>query len=97
VNLKVLDTPAKEIILEIEQKIEEFNIAHWEIKEKKPLAVVLTNEKDELIFLIQGFCSCVCCIKFCCHSARDWRNPDFRDEKQTSISMLTGCRQSLPA
>jgi GNAT superfamily N-acetyltransferase len=47
-KLKVLDKPTKELILEIDNKIEEYNLAHWEVKERIPLAVVLLNEKNEL-------------------------------------------------
>ena len=48
-NLKVFEKPSKDIIFNIDKKIEEYNFAHWEVKEKFPLAVVLFGEKNELL------------------------------------------------
>jgi GNAT superfamily N-acetyltransferase len=48
-KIKVMDSPPKELISEIERRIEEFNLEHWEVKEKKPIAIEVRDEKNELL------------------------------------------------
>ena len=48
-KIRVVDSPSKELISEIEQKIEEFNLAHWEITERKPVVIEVRGEKNELL------------------------------------------------
>jgi GNAT superfamily N-acetyltransferase len=48
-KLEVVNNPRKELLADIEKKIEAFNLAHWEVKERSPLAVVITDEQANLI------------------------------------------------
>lgn len=48
-KIKVVHQPSKQLITEIEHKIEEFNLKHWEVKERVPIAIELRNEKNDLI------------------------------------------------
>ena len=50
-NMKLIlvDSPDAELISFFDKKIEEFNLQHWEVKEKKPLAVKVMNEKNEIV------------------------------------------------
>jgi len=49
VNLQLIESPSAELVAEIDQKLEAFNLAHWEVKSKKPVAVVLNDEKGNLL------------------------------------------------
>ncbi len=48
-KIEVVDKPPKELIAAIEKKIEEFNLASWEVKEQVSLAVAVYGEKQELL------------------------------------------------
>jgi len=49
VEIKVIDSPSKELIAEIESKIEAFNSGHWEVKERKPLAIEVRDSNNVLV------------------------------------------------
>ena len=42
--LKVIDAPSNALFEEIKDRIREFNVEHWDVKEKKPLLVMLEDE-----------------------------------------------------
>lgn len=46
--MQIIDNPAKELLAEIDLKIEGFNQEHWASQQKKPLALVLYNDENEL-------------------------------------------------
>lgn len=48
-NIELIDEPDRELIEFLDQKIAEFNWAHWEVSERKPLAVQIKNEQGEII------------------------------------------------
>lgn len=48
-EFSVVDQPTKELIDFFDKRIEEFNVARWEIKEKKPIAVKVTDEHGKII------------------------------------------------
>lgn len=48
-KIQIIDKPSKELTDLIDKKIEEFNLKHWEVKEKKPIALVMNDEKGNLI------------------------------------------------
>ena len=48
-NIEVIDVPDKTLIDFFEKRIEEFNVARWEVKEKKPLVVKITDDQGEII------------------------------------------------
>jgi GNAT superfamily N-acetyltransferase len=48
-KITVIQQPSKQLLADIERKIEEFNLKHWEVKERVPLAVVVSDEQNSLI------------------------------------------------
>jgi ribosomal protein S18 acetylase RimI-like enzyme len=48
-ELKIIDSPSKELIAEIEAKIDDFNIKHWEVKERKPIAIEVRDHQKNLL------------------------------------------------
>lgn len=48
-NIEVIQNPEKALIDYLDQKIADFNWAHWEVSERKPLAVQITNDLGEVI------------------------------------------------
>lgn len=48
-NIEVIEQPTEQLIGFLDQKIAEFNWAHWEVNERLPLAVQLTDEQGEVI------------------------------------------------
>jgi GNAT superfamily N-acetyltransferase len=53
-QVEVLENPESELIEFLDQKLAEFNWAHWEVSERKPLAVQLKSEPGEIIAGIYG-------------------------------------------
>ena len=47
-DVQVVDNPSSDLFIEIERKIEMFNVERWEVKEKMPIAVTSYNDKNEL-------------------------------------------------
>ena len=48
-KIELIDDPEQELIDFLNQKIDEFNWKNWEVKERKPIAVKITNENGEVI------------------------------------------------
>jgi len=48
-NIEVLQEPDKNVIDFLDNKIAEFNWANWEVSERLPLAVQITNDCGEII------------------------------------------------
>lgn len=48
-QIELIENPTKELIDKIDKKIEEFNLIHWEVKEKKPIALTINDENNNLI------------------------------------------------
>ncbi len=48
-NIEVLETPEPQLVSFLDEKIAEFNWAHWEVSERKPLAVRLCDENGDVI------------------------------------------------
>jgi GNAT superfamily N-acetyltransferase len=48
-KITVVDQPSKQLLAEIEHKIEEFNLEHWEVKERRPIAIEVRDEQNNLI------------------------------------------------
>ena len=48
-NIELIDNPEQSLIDYLGKKIAEFNWQNWEVTERKPLAVKLTNESGEVI------------------------------------------------
>lgn len=48
-NLELLESPSDDLAKFFDKKIEEFNLARWEVKQKLPLAVRLLNDQGEII------------------------------------------------
>lgn len=48
-ELKVVDSPSNALFEEIKDRIREFNVEHWDVKQKKPLAVVLEDEHEKML------------------------------------------------
>ena len=48
-KIEILQQPNQELVDFFDKKIEEFNLARWEIKQKIPLAVKVTNEIGEIV------------------------------------------------
>jgi GNAT superfamily N-acetyltransferase len=48
-KIEILQQPNQELVDFFDKKIEEFNLARWEIKQKIPLAVRVTNETGEIV------------------------------------------------
>ncbi len=45
----MIDRPEKDLVDFFEKRIEEFNVVHWEIKEKKPIVVKITDQKGDIV------------------------------------------------
>lgn len=48
-TIELLEAPEKDFIEFFEKRIEEFNVARWEIKEKKPIGVQIKDSNGEII------------------------------------------------
>ncbi len=48
-NIEILDKPEQELIDYLDNKISEFNWAHWEVSERTPLAVQIKNDQGVVI------------------------------------------------
>ncbi|XQW86193.1 GNAT family N-acetyltransferase [Thalassotalea piscium] len=48
-KIEVLQNPEQQLINYLDEKIAEFNWAHWEVNERKPLAVQIKNDNGEVI------------------------------------------------
>ena len=48
-KLEILDDPEQELLDFLNQRIAEFNWAHWEVSERLPIAVQLKNDQGEVI------------------------------------------------
>lgn len=48
-KIETIENPDKDLIQLLGRKIDEFNHAHWEIKEKIPLAIQVKSETGELL------------------------------------------------
>jgi hypothetical protein len=48
-NIEVIENPEAELIAFLDEKIAEFNWAHWEVSERKAIAVKLTDENGDVI------------------------------------------------
>ncbi len=48
-NIEVVDNPESELVSFLDEKIAEFNWAHWEVSERKALAVKLCDENGQVI------------------------------------------------
>ena len=48
-NIEVLDDPDAQLVSFLDEKIAEFNWAHWEVSERKALAVKLSDENGDII------------------------------------------------
>ena len=49
VNIEVIEQPDQELIDFLTDKIVEFNWQHWEVNERKTLAVQLKDEQDQVV------------------------------------------------
>jgi len=49
VNIEVLENPDAQLVSFLDEKIAEFNWAHWEVSERKALAVKLSDENGDII------------------------------------------------
>lgn len=48
-EIQVIEKPETSLVEFFEKKIEEFNVARWEIKEKKPLAIKVTKDQGVIV------------------------------------------------
>lgn len=48
-NIEVLENPEQELVDYLDKKIDEFNWANWEVKERLPLAAQIKNDVGEVI------------------------------------------------
>jgi GNAT superfamily N-acetyltransferase len=48
-NIEVIENPEAELIAFLDEKIAEFNWAHWEVSERKAIAVKLNDENGDVI------------------------------------------------
>ncbi len=48
-KVEVIESPDQSIADFFEKRIEEFNLARWEVTEKKPIAVKVTDDDGELV------------------------------------------------
>jgi GNAT superfamily N-acetyltransferase len=48
-NMKVIENPEKSLIEFLERKIDDFNWKNWEVKERNPIAVKITDERNNII------------------------------------------------
>ena len=49
IKIETLETPEPQLAEFLDAKIAEFNWAHWEVSERKPLAVQVKNDKGDII------------------------------------------------
>lgn len=49
ITIEVLDNPDQALVDFLDQKIAEFNWAHWEVSERKPLAVQIKDDAGNVI------------------------------------------------
>ncbi|NJM09465.1 MAG: GNAT family N-acetyltransferase [Bdellovibrionaceae bacterium] len=48
-NIEIIESPDQSVIDFFDKKIEEFNVARWEIKEKKPIAIKVTDSHGAIV------------------------------------------------
>jgi GNAT superfamily N-acetyltransferase len=48
-NIEILDEPEQALINFLDKKIADFNWAHWEVNERKPLAIQITDDQGGII------------------------------------------------
>lgn len=48
-NIEVIEALAPDLVEFLDQKIAEFNWARWEVSERKPIAIKMTNDDNEII------------------------------------------------
>lgn len=48
-EIKIIQDPDQSLMDFFEERMNEFNIARWEIKKKTPLALVIRDEKEEIL------------------------------------------------
>lgn len=48
-KIEVIETPESELIDFFQKKIDEFNVARWEVKHKKPIVIKITNTEGKII------------------------------------------------
>lgn len=48
-NIEIIEEPSAEFVSFLDEKIAEFNWAHWEVSERKAIAVKLTDENGDII------------------------------------------------
>ncbi|NQZ23536.1 MAG: GNAT family N-acetyltransferase [Colwellia sp.] len=48
-NIEIIDQPEQELIDFLDKQIAEFNWAHWEVSERKPLAIQIKSDDGSII------------------------------------------------
>ena len=48
-KIEVLESPSKDVISFLDARIAEYNWKNWEVSERLPLAIQITNDKGEII------------------------------------------------
>ncbi|MBA6262773.1 N-acetyltransferase [Colwellia sp. Bg11-12] len=48
-NIEILDEPEQALINFLDKKIADFNWSHWEVNERKPLAIQITDDQGDII------------------------------------------------
>lgn len=48
-KFKIIDSPSNALFEEIKDRIREFNVEHWDVKQKKPLVVVLEDGHEKML------------------------------------------------
>lgn len=48
-KIELIENPTKDLIDTIAKKIEEYNLMHWEIKERRPIVLIINDVKGDLI------------------------------------------------
>lgn len=48
-RFEILDDPSAELVSWLEQKIDDYNWRHWEVKQRLPLAVTVSDEQGSII------------------------------------------------
>ncbi len=48
-EIELIDSPSSDLLTFFDKKIEEFNQARWEVKEKNPVAVRVLNTNKEIV------------------------------------------------
>lgn len=48
-NIETIDEPTPSLITFLDEKIAEFNWQHWEVNERKPIAVQLKDEQGDVV------------------------------------------------